>query len=74
VKRFTLADLLLAVAIVAMTAYLVRIGLNLHQRGFEGSEIAIVVGTMAILAVVGCWAAIALCRRLRKRRTESPVR
>jgi hypothetical protein len=71
--RFKLTDQLLLVAVVAVAAFLAREGVELRQRGFELSEIAIVVGTTVCLDVVACWAAIALWRRL-KALTKSRVR
>jgi hypothetical protein len=42
--RFKLTDQVFFVAIVAMAAFLARAGIELYRRGFEPSEIAIVVG------------------------------
>jgi hypothetical protein len=57
--RFTLADLILAVPLAAMTAYFVCVGINLRQRGFTAPKIAVVIGSVAILDLIACWAAIA---------------
>jgi hypothetical protein len=60
--RFKLADQVLIIAVFAIAACYVREAITLHRRGFEGSSIAFIIGTVAGLDFLVGWVAIALCR------------
>jgi hypothetical protein len=71
--RFKLTDQLLFVAVMALAVFLARFSVELHWRGFERSEIAIVVGVAVSLDLVSSWAAINVWRPV-KARAKSTVR
>jgi hypothetical protein len=72
--RFKLTGQLLLVAVVAVAVFLAREGVELHWRGFERSEIVIVVGTVVSPDLIASVVVVALLRRWKRARKESPVR
>jgi protein-S-isoprenylcysteine O-methyltransferase Ste14 len=73
-KQLGLADQTLIVAIAAAFAYQAHVAVTLHRRGFERWEIAVTLGTTAVVYLLASWAAIALLRRWRKATKESAVK
>jgi hypothetical protein len=63
-KRFALTDMLMTVVWASSAAYFVRIGIDLRQKGFDATDVAVGVGLMAILNVAVCTLVIAIRRRL----------
>ena len=59
-KRFKLADLVLVVAMGAVTAYFVRTGDELYRRGFITVEIAIAIGLPVAIDIATCWLVLIL--------------
>ena len=72
--RFKLTDQILFLAVVAVAVFLAREGVELHRRGFERSEIVIVVGTVVSLDLIVGVFVVVLMRRWKRARAESPVR
>jgi hypothetical protein len=72
--RFKLTDQLLLVAVVAVAVFLAREGVELHRRGFERSEIVIVVGTVVSLDLIASVVVVAILRRWKRARTRSTLR
>jgi hypothetical protein len=72
--RFKLTHQILFVTVVAVAVFLAREGVELRRRGFELSEIAIVVGTIVSLDLIVGVVVVVLMRRWKKARAESPVR
>jgi hypothetical protein len=64
VKRFTLAAMVLFVALISMTTYFVRVGIDLHRRGFTPVEIAIAIGATVALNVAICGTVLITIRGL----------
>jgi hypothetical protein len=69
-----LTDQLLLVAVVAVAVFLAREGVEFHRRGFERSEIVIVVGTVVSLDLIVGVVVVVLMRRWNRARAESPVK
>jgi hypothetical protein len=65
VKRISLAECLLIVALVAVAVHFASIGVNLRRRGFTLTEIAMVTALPIALDIVLCRGVIVLLRRLR---------
>jgi hypothetical protein len=70
--RFRTTDLIMFVAVVAVVVFLAREGVELHRRGFERSEIVIVVGTVVSLDLIASVVVVVLMRRWA--RTRSTLR
>jgi hypothetical protein len=66
VRRVPLAESLLVVALLAVTALFATVGIDLRRRGFTGSEITIVIALPVALDIVLCRGVIAVLRRRRQ--------
>jgi hypothetical protein len=62
-KRFGLAAMMLSVVLGSMMIYFVRVGMDLHPRGFLAVDIATVIGTTVAADIAVCWMATVLIRR-----------
>jgi hypothetical protein len=58
----------LVVALAAMTAYYVRVGINLRGRGFTAAELATAIGPVVVLDSAASWGAISYLRHRRAAR------
>jgi hypothetical protein len=63
VKRFGLAAMMLSVALATMATYFVRVGIDLHRRGFSTIEVAAAIGMTAAADLAAGWMATTLIRR-----------
>jgi hypothetical protein len=71
-KRISLASMMLAVVMISMTAYFVRVGIDLGRRGFSLGEIATVIGETVAVDAVAAGAVIWYLRRRRSASQTSP--
>ena len=71
-KRISLASMMLAVVMISMTAYFVRVGIDLGRRGFSLAEIATVIGETVAVDAVAAGAVIWYLRRRRSASQTSP--
>jgi hypothetical protein len=65
-KQFTLAELVLAVVLVAVTAYFTRVGIDIYRRDFRAAEIAIPIVRAVTIGIAASVGALAYVRRRRK--------